>query len=429
MQHPGGGKDEGMDQAYREPAEKQDGGLKGKVAVEPGESEVQCFGRGTLADVFADWVVYRNLEPLDKRVPGFKTAAYRMGISDERIPRKQEVEYARAATWIISEAQQVRKVSRPVQELLFVGDTLFNDGQAFRNMVDVAGWRGSCFVGVDRMADAPAFTIDESRVGSVYSANRWTSIAEWLDWVHRQGFGLDERTAVVVDIDKTALGAKGRNDQVIDRARLEGIFRTMTSVLGADRFNKPLFIEQYNELNRSRYHFLTADNQDYLAYICLVMNAGLVSFDELTTEIQAGSMEDFDQFIRWVDSRVMINVSENSTLREVHEAILGSVRAGDPTPFKRFRREEFICTVEHLGQMSDQSSAEELLAGEITLTQEVMQTAEWLAANGCFLVCLSDKPDEASRPSKGQTADYPPIHRASTHRVGRDLAAALASLR
>jgi hypothetical protein len=39
---------------------------------------------------------------------------------------------------------------------------------------------------------------------------------------------------VIIDIDKTAIGAKGRNDKVIDRARLAGIYRTMDSVLGDD---------------------------------------------------------------------------------------------------------------------------------------------------------------------------------------------------
>lgn len=417
-----------MNQALSESTRRQDGMQTDSDVSGVSEGAVQIFGRGTLADIFADWVVYRNLEPLDKRVPGFKTAAYRMGVSDERIPRKQEVEYARAATWIVSEAQQARGVHRSVQELLFVGDTLFNDGQAFRNMAEVAGWRGSCFIGVDRLHEEPTFALDEAHAGSIYNANRWSALAPWLAWVRDQKFRLDERTAVVIDIDKTALGAKGRNDHVIDRARLEGIFRTMTAVLGVDGFNKPLFIQHYGELNRARYHFLTADNQDYLAYICLVMNAGLVSFDELTGEIQAGSMENFDQFIRWVDSRMMINETGSDTLREVHEAVLGSVRVGDPTPFKRFRRQEFVCTVEHMGQMADATSASDLLEGEITLTQEVCQVSEWLAARGCFLLCLSDKPDEASRPSKGHTADYPPIHRASTHRVGRDIAQALAAI-
>jgi len=385
---------------------------------------MQVFGRGTLADLFDDWVVYRSLEPLDKRVPGFKSSAYKMGIGDDHIPRKQDVAYAKAATWIVSEAQAVRR-GKPLRELLFMGDTLFNDGQAFGNMAAVSGWKGSCFIGVDRREQEPTFSIDQAR--NLYSANRWSALTDWLAWCRSNGLALDDRTAIIVDIDKTALGAKGRNDQVIDRARLEGIFRTMTSVLGEEGFNQPLFVQHYNELNRSRYHFLTADNQDYLAYICLMLNAGLVSFDELTSEIERSNVTDFEQFIRWADSRMMIN-NVSSTLLEVHESVLGSVRVGDPTPFKRFRRQEFVCTVEHMGCMPDSATVQELLDREITLTEEVFQTAQWLKARGCFLLCLSDKPDEASRPSKGHSADYPPIHRASTHRVGVDLREALAAI-
>lgn len=381
-------------------------------------SVLQSFGRAMLADLFGDWVVYRNLEPLDRRVPGFKTASWRMGVSDDHIPRKQEIEYAKAATWIVNEAQAARGQFRPINELLFLGDTLFNDGQAFSNMVKVTGWKGSCFIGADRMKEEPAFTIDEET--ALYNANRWSALSDWLRWARQRGLRLDERTAVIVDIDKTALGAKGRNDQVIDRARLEGIFRTMIAVLGEDHFNKPLFVEHYSELNRARYHFLTADNQDYLAYICLVLNTGLVGFGELQAEIGNNSMENFDQFIRWVDSRIMINETAQ-TLREVHESVLGSVRIGDPTPFKRFRRQEFVCTVEHMGNLPDSAPVEELLQQEITLTEEVWQVSQWLKGRGCFLLCLSDKPDEASRPSKGATMDCPPIHRASTHRVGTDL--------
>jgi hypothetical protein len=379
-----------------------------------------------LADVFGDWVVYRNLEPLDKRVPGFKNAAYRMGISEDRIPRKQDPEYAKAAAWIIQEADKVRGGSGRLKELLFVGDTLFNDGQAYRNLVAATGWRGSCFIGADRRDQMPSVTI-EDHVG-LYNANRWSELAGWLEWVRGQGMALNQYTAVVVDIDKSALGAKGRNDHLIDRARLEGIFRTMTSVLGEDGFDKPLFVDHYKELNRSHYHFLTADNQDYLAYICLVLNTGLVTLDELTSEIQSNSMENFDQFIRWVDSRMMINTT-GSDLLEVHEAVIGSVRVGDPTPFKRFRRQEFICTVEHMGTMPDDATVEELLEGEITLTEEVWQASQWLRQRGCFLLCLSDKPDEASRPSKGYTTEFPPVHRASTHRVGVDLSERLTGIR
>ena len=388
---------------------------------------LQNFGRATLADLFEDWVVYRNLEPLDKRLPGFKTAAWRMGVSEDHIPRKQEMDYAKAATWIVKEAQQIRGIRRPVAELLFIGDTLFNDGQAFGNMLAVSGWRGACFIGADRLGQEPNVAIDES--ARLFNANRWTEIAPWLQWARTNGLALDDRTAVVVDIDKTALGAKGRNDHVIDRARLEGIFRTMTAVLGEEGFNQSLFVEHYTELNRGKYHFLTADNQDYLAYICLVLNTGLVSFPELTAEIEGKSMENFDQFIRWVDSRMMLNNTGSGNLLEVHDSVLGSVRVGDPTPFKRFRRQEFICTVEHMGCLADETAAQELVDGEITLTEEVWQATAWLRNRGAFVLCLSDKPDEASRPSKGLTTDYPPIHRAATHRVGNDLSEALGEVR
>ncbi|MCB0068019.1 MAG: hypothetical protein KDD77_12740, partial [Caldilineaceae bacterium] len=105
-----------------------------------------------------------------------------------------------------------------------------------------------------------------------------------------------------------------------------------------------VFEEHYNELNRARYHQLTADNQDYLAYICMVLNTRIMSLEELVSEVDSASMEDFEQFIRWVDSRLMINPSASIALREVHEAVIASVRNGDPTPFKRFRRQEFIST-------------------------------------------------------------------------------------
>jgi hypothetical protein len=42
--------------------------------------------------------------------------------------------------------------------LLFLGDTLFNDGQAYRNMIDESAWRGGCFIGAERLEQAAAFT-------------------------------------------------------------------------------------------------------------------------------------------------------------------------------------------------------------------------------------------------------------------------------
>jgi hypothetical protein len=382
------------------------------------------FGRARLSDYFGDWIIYRNLEPLDKRLRGLKTSGYKMGISGDQIPRKLDKEYAKAALWFTEEAQQIRKVDTPLAEMLFVGDTLLNDGQAYLNLRQLSGWQSACFIGSEQERQPPAVEIDEKE--AIYSANRWEALGSWAEWMTQQGFRLDERTAVIVDIDKTALGAKGRNDQVIDRARLQGIFRTMDAVLGSD-FNRRAFEEQYNELNRTRYHPLTGDNQDYLAYICLVLNIGLIKYDELLQEIEKKSLESFEQLVRWVGYR-MHSTGVTEGFRQVHEAVGNSVRLGDPTPFKRFRREEFVSTVEHMGHLPDDTPVAELLQEEITLTQEVCELSEWLRERGCLLLCLSDKPDEASCPEPRMAGKYEPIHKTETHRVGVSIRDALSAL-
>lgn len=382
------------------------------------------FGRAALADICDDWVIYRNLEPLDKRVPGLKQAFYDMELRSEQIPRKQDRDYAKAAVWFVDRIQQVRGARAPISELLFLGDTLFNDGQAFANMIDESNWRGACFIGAERLEQEATTRVEQE---TIHIANRWSSIVDWVAALKAQGFRLDASTAVIIDIDKTAIGAKGRNDKVIDRARLAGIYRTMDSVLGED-FDQALYEQHYNELNRARYHLLTADNQDYLAYICMVLNIRLISLEEVMREVENKSLDNFEQFIRWVDSRMMINPAAGEALREVHEAVNGSVRIGDPTPFKRFRRQEFISTMEHMGNMPDSASVQELLENEITITEEVYQLAQWLKARKCEILYLSDKPDEASRPHPRVSPDLAPLHRAQTHRVGVDLRAALSEL-
>ena len=382
------------------------------------------FGRACLADFCDNWVIYRNLEPLDKRVSGIKQAFYDMELRSELIPRKQDGDYAKAAVWFVERIQEVRGARKPIGELLFIGDTLFNDGRAFTNMIGVSEWRGACFIGAERMDQEPATRVEQE---TIHIANRWSAIVDWIRALKEQGFQLDAGTAVIIDIDKTALGAKGRNDKVIDRARLAGIYRTMDAVLGSD-FDQAAFEQHYNELNRARYHQLTEDNQDYLAYICMVLNTRIMSIDEVVSEVESRSLDNFEQFIRWVDSRLMINPSAGLALREVHEAVNASVRNGDPTPFKRFRRQEFISTMEHMGNMPDNSDVQELLDNEITITEEVYQLALWLRERKCEILCLSDKPDEASTPHPRVSPELPPLHKAQTHRVGVDVRKTLAAL-
>ena len=386
------------------------------------QTELQAFGRGRLSDLFGDLVIYRNLQPLDRRLSKIKVALRDLDLSSDERPRKLEVSYARVALWYANEAQQKRNVADSLQELLFVGDTLFNDGRAFTNMINEGKLRGSCFIGVEHPDDEAQICIDDD---NIYGSNRWASLGSWAQWlVQEKGMKLDQGTVVIVDIDKCALGARGRNDTVIDRARIQGAYRTMSKLLGK-RFDGSEFEAYYNELNQPRYHCLTQDNQDYLAYICLVLSTGLLTLNEIMEEIDKGHMDNFEQFTRLVETRLVISPGNASVLREPHDAVTTGLRNGDPTPFKRFRRQEFIATVERMGQMEDDAGAAELLANEITLTEEIWELAEWLKARGCLLLCLSDKPDEASCPHRYESPDLPPIHQAETHRVGTSIKDAL----
>ena len=155
--------------------------------------------------------------------------------------------------------------------------------------------------------------------------------------------------------------------------------------------------------------------------MCLVISTGLLDLDEVSQQVASGALADFDQFIRLVEMRSIISPVGGEVLRQSHDAVVTSVRNGDPTPFKRFRRQEFISTIESMGALGDDAAVEELLAREITLTEEVVELSAWLKARGSLLMCLSDKPDEASCPHRHVSPDLPPVHEAKTHRVGTSI--------
>lgn len=170
-------------------------------------------------------------------------------------------------------------------------------------------------------------------------------------------------------------------------------------------------------MNQPEFHPFTGDNQDYLAYICLVLGSGLYRLDPVVEAIRSKKLASFEQFIAEVDARCGELPAE---LAAIHAEIYTNVRSGDPTPFKPFRRNEYLVTIARFGQLEDSSSLEALLSEEILITQEVRQLAlEW-QKQGALLFGLSDKPDEASLPTPELAAKgFLPLHRTRTHAVGK----------
>ena len=219
----------------------------------------------------------------------------------------------------------------------------------------------------------------------------------------------------MIDMDKTAVGARGRNDTVIDEARLEGVRSTVAGLLGAG-FDEAAFRAVYGELNRPAYHAFTADNQDYLAYTCLMLGAGLFDFDTLTQDVHSGALGSFDQLIRQVEQRR--GELPSAGLLAIHEQVWENYRRGDPTPFKAFRTNEYLATAARFGGEVDEA-VETGRSRWVTVTQEVRQAAGWLQRQGALVFGLSDKPDEASlpRPEQAQSG-MKPLHRLQTLCLG-----------
>jgi hypothetical protein len=277
-----------------------------------------------------------------------------------------------------------------------------NDGTAARNIASHLPLRG--FIGADRLSQ-PAQTHCD---GLLMIANRWRCLEDWLVWVRREGLAGDERTAVLVDIDKTCIGARGRNDKVIDGARVAAVRQTMEEVLGGG-FDERAFLAVYDRLCQPEYHPFTADNQDYLAYISLMVMGEIVPVGEFWSEIEAGYLTGFLQFISLCDTR---RQRMSAGLGQVHAEVIANVRQGDPTPFKTFRFREYFATVSRMDFLSDDTPRAELLANEITITEEVGQTLQALAENGALTFGISDKPDEASFPPADLAGqDSVPLHR------------------
>jgi hypothetical protein len=372
------------------------------------------YGRASVSSFLSDFIVYRNLEPLDKRLAPLADVQAEVGLPADTIPRKSEGAYARVVALLLQQARALDAPGVPLERLVYVGDTRLNDGTAFANICRAGGWRGLAFIGSER--DEPLqIEIVEQAEGALYVANRWTALGEFHRFCKQRGFPLDDRTAVIVDLDKTALGARGRNDHVIDRVRVEAVRRTVDDLLG-DQLDSSSFQAAYDLLNQPEFHPFTTDNQDYLAYICLILGSGLYRLDPLVVRVRAGRMATFPQFIAEVEEQAD---QLPSSLRDIHTEIYDCVRQGDPTPFKVFRYNEYQTTIGRMGWLPDSATAEALLADEIVITEEVRELALVWRQQGALLFGLSDKPDEASIPSDALAAEgYRPIHQTETHAVG-----------
>jgi hypothetical protein len=360
------------------------------------------WAKGTLADFMGDNVIYRSLEPANPQLAGLRAVWQQLGMDHYYVPRKTTTTYTDALLRFLSDAQTSRGVLRLLQRVLFVGDTAMNDGTAARNIGAHLPMMG--FIGAERLSEPPRMRVEDR----LLLANRWAMIADFAAWVGGAGWPTDETTALLLDLDKTSLGARGRNDRVIDAARIAAVKRTMVEALG-DAFDEQAFRAVYDLLNQPQHHYFTADNQDYLAYICLMVVGGVCAADELWQRLQQGALATIPDLVTLCQGR---EAQMPAGLRQAHDEVCRGIALEDPTPFKAFRRGEFLETVGRMNVLPADVSVADVLAQEIVITGEVAALATAMAAQGVLVFGISDKPDEASMPTAEQAErGLQPIHR------------------
>ncbi|HMQ31720.1 MAG TPA: hypothetical protein PKD53_13420 [Chloroflexaceae bacterium] len=340
--------------------------------------------RATIADLTGDAVLYRDLEPCDPALPSLDAMRAGLGLPGGPAPRKRDLDYARVILALARAARSARG-GPPLAAIAVIGDTE-NDRLLAGHLRTLGELPAYGFIGEDR----PVAPEELSWEGDTATATRWHLIEPWA--AELEGRGLDwSRVALLIDIDKTLLGPRGRSDGAIDDARAEAALAVAAAL--APELDVPGFRRGYAELCRKEWHPFTLDNQDYVAATALLAATGAVALDELRAKLAAGRLAGFADLLRATPERVPPG------LAGLHAELLARVEAGDPTPFKAFRRAELTAT---LARMAD---------GRLTLCGVLFELCQSLAARGALCLAASDKPAESALPTPEQAAaGVRPLH-------------------
>ena len=194
---------------------------------------MNTHGLSSLAEFLGNRVVYRNLDVQDPSLPRFQTIAQQIGLTENRIPRKSERAYGQIVAKLLQTAMQKDLSGHAIKDLIFVGDTRMNDGTAFINICQAGNWNGIAFIGNEK--DQPAnIQKDPGFELPLYNANRWSTLQTFETVCQQHNIHINEQCAVVFDLDKTSLGARGRNDAAIDHARTQAAEDVVHAILGHD---------------------------------------------------------------------------------------------------------------------------------------------------------------------------------------------------
>ena len=366
----------------------------------------------SLSAIFDDNVVYRNLAPLDNRIPGLDQVWRKLGLRSGVIPRKAKDEAYVGVLHHFLDCMQEARGAPPLERLLYVGNRLERDQSTLRHLEAASPLRVMTFLCEESVEGERRVT---ARDGAMI-ANRWDAIADFSKLIQRSRYPLDERVAVIVDMDKTIVAARGRNDGPLNQSRVEGVKLTVQELLG-DRFEARRFEAAYAELNQPKYHFFTEDNQDYVTYIALMASALVYPVMDLLEDLAFGRLDSFAGYLQATGERLAQHPMKE--LWMVYQEVSTYSGKGDPTVFKSFRTRQFESTLARIDRLPGHVDEATLLAEEIVITREILDFCRLLKGRNACLLMISDRPDESLIPDVAMAArGYLPFHRAPMKVVG-----------
>ena len=333
------------------------------------------YKRDNLNTIFENYIVFRELNPLRKELPSF--SELKKQLKFDFLPRKKDPEYAKVLSFLFKKIGDFEKV-------IYFGDTYLNDGNVIKNLTELDEYEVSGVITEEREQDYIKFK------GNIIINTKWRNLLPILEILERRGFLLDEKTIVVIDIDKTFIGARGRNNKAIDKARMDAITSIIKDALGGieeDRFDYV-----YSRLNRRSLHSFTGDNQDIVAIMSILFYGDYYALGRFIREFYAGKWRGPLEFFN------TITISPNEKAYKLLEEVKENLLKKNPTAFPTFREREFSCTLKRMDFLPDISDVRKLLNEEILITKEVYDVGLIAKKKGALVFGLSDKPELSSIP-------------------------------
>ena len=137
---------------------------------------MNVYGSTSLHELLDDFVVFRNLDPVDSRLPGLKDIRNSVDVPAGKIPRKGHPAYARVVVFLLKAAAKLIDPNYTIQQLVYIGDTRMNDGNAFVTIANAGDWQGIAFIAAENKYP-PSVDLVEEGTTNLFLANRWSALS------------------------------------------------------------------------------------------------------------------------------------------------------------------------------------------------------------------------------------------------------------